>query len=70
MKSTPTRDIRIMCMTTVRWSVSWTPAAYASSGDPGGAMRYGMTYIVLPAMAPFMWPSTTGRISEVRRQLL
>ena len=37
--STPTRDIRIMCSTTVRVSVSWTPAAHGASAFPGGAIR-------------------------------
>ena len=70
MYSTPTRAIRIMCSATVRVSVSSTPAAYRSSGDPTGAIRYGTTYIVLPADAPRMRPSSSGRISSAGRQLL
>ena len=52
--------MRIMCSTTVRWSVSSTPAAYGSSGEPGGAIRYGTTYIVLPADAPRIRSSSSG----------
>ena len=62
--------MRIMCSTTVRWSVSSTPAAYGSSGDPGGAIRYGTTYIVLPADAPRIRSSSSGVISAAGRQLL
>ncbi len=70
MYCTPTRAMRIMCSATVRQSVSSTPAAYRSSGDPTGAIRYGTTYIVLPADAPRMRPSSSGRISSAGRQLL
>jgi hypothetical protein len=68
--STPTLAILIMCSTTVRWSVSSTPAAYSSSGEPGGAIRYGTTYIVLPADAPRIRASSNSCISEAGRQLL
>ena len=39
MYSTPTRAIRFMCSTTLRLSVSSTPAAYRSRGDPGADIR-------------------------------
>ena len=70
MYCTPTRAMRIMCSATVRQSVSSTPAAYRSSGDPAGAIRYGTTYMVLPADAPFMRFSSSWRISLAGRQLL
>jgi hypothetical protein len=59
-----------MCSTTVRWSVSSTPAAYSSSGEPGGAIRYGTTYIVLPADAPRIRSSSINLIFDAVRQLL
>mgnify|MGYP000511721219 CR=1 FL=1 len=33
------RAIRIICSTTLRLSVSWTPAANSASGEPRGDMR-------------------------------
>ena len=39
MNSTPTRAIRIIWSTTLRLSVSSTPAANFSSGEPCGAIR-------------------------------
>ncbi len=70
MKSTCTRDMRIMCSTTGRLSVSWTPAAYLSSGDPGGDIRYGITYMVLPPEAPRISPISFSFISAAGYQLL
>ena len=70
MKSTCTRDMRIMCRTTGRLSVSWTPAAYFSSGAPGGDIRYGITYMVLPAEAPRISPVSFSVISAAGYQLL
>jgi hypothetical protein len=70
MKSTCTRAIRFMCSTTARLSVSWTPAAYCSSGAPGGDIRYGITYIVLPAEAPRISPVSFSFISAAGYQLL
>ena len=59
-----------MCSTTVRESVSWTPAAHGARVFPGGAIKYGMTYIVLPCIAPRIRSSSSGRIAEAGRQLL
>ncbi len=59
-----------MCSTTVRVSVSSTPVAQGASSLPGGAIRYGMTYMVLPREAPRIRSSSIGRISEAGRQLL
>ena len=59
-----------MCSTTGRLSVSSTPAAYFSSGEPGGAIRYGMTYIVLPADAPRIRSTRIAVISAAGFQLL
>ena len=70
MYSAFTRAIRIMCSTTLRLSVNWTPAAYFSSGEPGGAIRYGITYMVLPAEAPRISPVSFAFISAAGRQLL
>ncbi len=70
MKSTPTRAMRIICSTTARLSVSCTPAAQASSGDLGGDIRYGITYMVLPADAPVISSMSLGFISEAGCQLL
>ena len=62
--------MRFMCSTTLRLSVSWTPAAYGSSGEPGAAMRYGITYMVLPLDAPRMRPVSLAFISGAGCQLL
>ncbi len=70
MYSAPTRAIRLMCSTTARLSVSCTPAAYFSTGEPGGAIRYGITYMVLPAEAPVIRPVSFSFISAAGYQLL
>ncbi len=53
-----------------RLSVSCTPAAYFSSGDPGADIRYGITYMVLPADAPVISPVSLAFISPAGYQLL
>ena len=70
MYSTPTRDMRIMCRTTGRQSVSSTPAAKRSSGELCCDIRYGMTYMVLPAEAPFIRSRWIRVISAEGFQLL
>ena len=70
MYSACTRAMRFMCRTTQRLSVSWTPAAYFSRGESGAAIRYGITYMVLPADAPRIRSVSLAFISAAGRQLL
>jgi hypothetical protein len=64
----PTRVMRCMLATTYALSVTIRPTRLIS--EPAGPIRYGMTYMVRPRMAPFRYAPALALPSAGDIQLL